>query len=48
MWGAERINLSLRCRVSFWLGGKDEEASAGVGGRSCPVRVERACRERIW
>ena len=48
LWGAGRINLSLRRHVSFWLRGRDEEASAGVGGRRCPVGVARACGERIW
>ena len=40
--------MSPRCHVSFWLRGRDEEASAGIGGRRCPARVVRAFGERIW
>ena len=40
--------MSPRCHVSFWLRGRDEDASAGIGGRRCPARVVRACGERIW
>lgn len=36
MWGAGRINLSLRCHVSFWLQGRDKEGSVAgeVGGEA--------------